>query len=374
MILPASVAERLPSRRAGGAAASRRGCAPRAPALIHAHFGTDGLKVLPLARALGVPLITHLRGYDVTLSRAALIGSGRPTWIRYALAARPADARRRPVPRRLGRARGSGRSRWAIRRSGRVTHYNGVDLDRFQPGDGPREPGLVLHVGRLVEKKGTAVLIDGAGRDRAGARLVVIGDGPLRGALERRAGARREGAFLGALPPDEVGAVDAARLGCSPRRASPRATATPKGCPTSSSRPRPRACRSSRRTIRAFPRRWRTARPASWCRRATRRRWRTGSAALLGSDDLRREMGAAARRLADERFDRARLTARLEAIYDEVAEPLARAQHELVAVGVAEGRERAPRLASVGGDFEGDAALGQAGGGSPRRRRRRARR
>src|SRR4051812_39045597 len=28
------------------------------PALIHANFGTDGLLVLPLARAMGLPLIT----------------------------------------------------------------------------------------------------------------------------------------------------------------------------------------------------------------------------------------------------------------------------------------------------------------------------
>ncbi|HVQ08190.1 MAG TPA: hypothetical protein VMS43_07120, partial [Allosphingosinicella sp.] len=43
-----------------------------------------------------------------------------------------------------------------------------------------------------------------------------------------------------------------------------------------------------------------------------------GLGALLGSDDLRSAMGSAARRLAEERFDRTRLTARLEAIYDEV--------------------------------------------------------
>ena len=46
------------------------------PRLIHAHFGTDGLKMLNLARALRLPLITHLRGYDVTRSRAALLASG----------------------------------------------------------------------------------------------------------------------------------------------------------------------------------------------------------------------------------------------------------------------------------------------------------
>ena len=53
MILPAGTAERLlfsARGRGGGIEARLRAAGPR---LIHAHFGTDGLKVLPLARALG---------------------------------------------------------------------------------------------------------------------------------------------------------------------------------------------------------------------------------------------------------------------------------------------------------------------------------
>jgi glycosyltransferase involved in cell wall biosynthesis len=42
-------------------------------------------------------------------------------------------------------------------------------------------------------------------------------------------------------------------------------------------------------------------------------------AELLGSESLRSKMGIAARRLAERKFDRQILTARLEAIYDEVA-------------------------------------------------------
>src|SRR6185437_507604 len=82
-------------------------------------------------------------------------------------------------------------------------HYNGVDLARFPPGSGG--PDLVLFVGRLVEKKGVEILIEAFARARAarpGASLVIIGDGPLRPRLERRAG---EGVrFLGALPPGDV--------------------------------------------------------------------------------------------------------------------------------------------------------------------------
>lgn len=200
LILPESAAERWRFRRGGGAMAERlRAAAPR---LIHAHFGTDGLTALPLARALGVPLVTSLRGYDVTRTDAALLRSGRLSWMRYALGKKRlqregalflavSDALREQA---IARGYPAERTR---------THYNGVDLERFHPGAGQREPGLILHVGRLVEKKGTRVLLDALARV-ADARLVIIGEGPLRRGLERRAGPNVR--FMGALPPDEVAA------------------------------------------------------------------------------------------------------------------------------------------------------------------------
>ena len=57
--------------------------AERRPALIHAHFGIDGVYALPLARRLGVPLVTTFHGYDATLSTAALLTS--PAWANYPL-------------------------------------------------------------------------------------------------------------------------------------------------------------------------------------------------------------------------------------------------------------------------------------------------
>src|SRR5207253_5377235 len=85
MIFPASVAERLAFSATGRGGRLEARLKAAGPRLIHAHFGTDGLKMLALARALKLPLITHLRGYDVTLTRPALIASGRASWSRYAL-------------------------------------------------------------------------------------------------------------------------------------------------------------------------------------------------------------------------------------------------------------------------------------------------
>jgi glycosyltransferase involved in cell wall biosynthesis len=315
MILPGGMAERLlfSARGRGGRIEARLRAA--GPKLIHAHFGTDGLKVLPLARALGVPLITHLRGYDVTLSKAALIGSGRPTWIRFALG--------------RGRLMREGTLFLAVSDALRdraialgypaertLTHYNGVDLDRFHPDGGRREPGLVLHVGRLVEKKGTAALIEAmAGVE--GARLAIIGDGPLRRALELRAGPSVQ--FLGPLPSDEV----AAWMRRASVLAAPSLTARDgdaEGLPNVVVE----AAASGLPVVATLH----SGIPEAVADGETGFLVAEGDVAtlaarigtLLGSEPVRREMGAAARLLAEARFDRARQTEMLEAIYDEVAE------------------------------------------------------
>jgi glycosyltransferase involved in cell wall biosynthesis len=181
------------------------------PAVLHAHFGTDGLLALPLARALGVPLVTTLRGYDINLSRRTLLLSGRSTWMGYAL------GRRRLIEggdlflavcdflRRRAIAAGFPEDRI-------VTHYNGVDVGRFRPGAEQREEGLILHVANLVTKKGTAQLIEAFAdvkREVSAARLTILGGGPLEGALRRQAaGLGLAGSihFAGHLGRDEVAA------------------------------------------------------------------------------------------------------------------------------------------------------------------------
>ena len=64
--------------------------------------------------------------------------------------------------------------------------YNGIDLTLFTPTD-ESTPGRIMAVGRLVEKKGFAVLVDACAilRDRGlDFDCRIIGDGPLQGALQ----------------------------------------------------------------------------------------------------------------------------------------------------------------------------------------------
>jgi glycosyltransferase involved in cell wall biosynthesis len=107
----------------------------------------------------------------------------------------------------------------ALAPAGRVELvYHGVDLGRFPAagvtrlgGDGSdaRHPATILSVARLVEKKGTDVLLDALARLPAELhwRFVHVGGGPLKPKLQRRAqqlGIEGRITWRGALAHDEV--------------------------------------------------------------------------------------------------------------------------------------------------------------------------
>ena len=87
----------------------------------------------------------------------------------------------------------------ALAPAGRVDLvYHGLDLSRYpaektgkaaKDGIDPGNPVVILSVGRLVEKKGTDVLLEALARLPGNLhwRLVHAGGGPLKGRLERRA-------------------------------------------------------------------------------------------------------------------------------------------------------------------------------------------
>jgi colanic acid/amylovoran biosynthesis glycosyltransferase len=86
---------------------------------------------------------------------------------------------------------------------------NAADLRRLDgAGEHQREAGLILSVARLIEKKGLADLVLACGllAERGEPhRLVVVGEGPLRAALETRAASSDASvAFLGPLPHEDV--------------------------------------------------------------------------------------------------------------------------------------------------------------------------
>ncbi len=289
-----------------------------APALVHAHFVPDGLRALPLARALGVPLVTTIHGYGVTRSRASLLGSGRLSWMRYAL-----FQRRLMDEGALFLAVSDALRRQALERGfppeRTLTHYLGIDLARFHPG--AREPASIVHVGRLVEKKGTAVLLRAFARVHAAqpeARLDIIGDGPLRGGLERLTGELGLGgavAFLGLLPPETI----AARVRSAALLAAPSVTARggdAEGLPTTVVEAMASAVPVVATHHSGIPEAVSDGITGFLVPEGAVDALAQRIAALLADPALAARMGAAGRALARERFDAVRQSSLLEAHYD----------------------------------------------------------
>ncbi|WP_426434900.1 glycosyltransferase [Bradyrhizobium genosp. P] len=202
----------------------KRSLEAEAPSLVHAHFGPDALDAWPLARALNLPMLVTLHGYD--------INTYRDWW-----EAGNAGAIMRSYPKRLLELASEPRVSFiavseAIRRraiefgisGGKVrVRYIGINSTKFRPGVTPitqRDP-RVLFVGRLVEKKGCQYLIEAMSivqNNVPTAQLIIVGSGPLRERLEHLA--RKLGVnsnFRGSQSSAYIKQeLDAARVFCLP--------------------------------------------------------------------------------------------------------------------------------------------------------------
>lgn len=156
------------------------------PTVIHAHFAVDALYAHTLARKLHVPLVTTLHGFDITTQRAVFLKSGSPSLMRYALLqTRVKDGGDAFIC--VSEFMRSQALKAGFPASKLIKHSIGVDVKAFTPNSTvPKQPTL-LHVARLVEKKGTAYLLKAFAevvKKIPDARLNIIGDGPLRAALQ----------------------------------------------------------------------------------------------------------------------------------------------------------------------------------------------
>lgn len=171
--------------------------------LVHAQFGTGGLRMLPLANALDIPLIVTFRGKDATRSP-------RKTDYRRGLQVLFRSAKLLTVSRSLAeRLIALGAPEDAVE-----VHYNGIPVDQFpfvervpvvEKIRGQREI-VFLQVSSFVEKKGhehTVRVFKRVLDEYPRCRLVFAGDGKLRKRIERMCvdlGIDDKTTFLGAVP------------------------------------------------------------------------------------------------------------------------------------------------------------------------------
>lgn len=192
--------------------------------LVHAHFATDALDAWPIARALDLPLLVTLHGYDVSTYREWWeAGNGGKRMRLYPR--RLLRLARRPQVRfvAVSEALRQRAIEFGIPADKIDVAYIGIDTSRFTPGGLPiaRRAPRVLFVGRLVEKKGCRHLIEAMAKvqpEIPAAELVVVGDGPLRQELQVLAQERGvRAAFRGALSGAEVKhELDGSRIFCLP--------------------------------------------------------------------------------------------------------------------------------------------------------------
>lgn len=176
------------------------------PALIHAHFGPNGVTALPLARALQVPLVVTFHGYDATVKEEYAWRSSYSYWVYFRNKDRLKHEARLFIAVSefiKGKLLEQGFPPDKI-----VVHYIGVDTEAFNSDPAVQRVPVVLCVGRLSEKKGCEYLIKAMAQVQAvmpDTELVIIGDGTLRRPLEELAEKLlRRYRFLGVQSPDIV--------------------------------------------------------------------------------------------------------------------------------------------------------------------------
>jgi glycosyltransferase involved in cell wall biosynthesis len=171
--------------------------------VIDAHYlWPDGVAAAEIARQLELPLLLTARGSDLNVLAgrrgiaARIATAGREAFACLAVSGALCD--------RFAAVTG-------LRREHVVEVRNGVDLERFRPGDRnaararlglPLEGRLLLGVGRLVSGKGFDVAVRALAMLPPDVSLALVGDGPERQPLLAAGGGRVH--CLGALGPDLV--------------------------------------------------------------------------------------------------------------------------------------------------------------------------
>jgi colanic acid/amylovoran biosynthesis glycosyltransferase len=156
------------------------------PDVIHVHYLVDAAFFAPVLQRLDIPVVVSGYGYDVSRFPRSLFGYGgrylrRSFGLTSLFTAMSEDMKRDMI--RLG-----------FPEAKVHVHYHGVDVQRFacdrrESADAHRL--RILIVGRLVPKKGHAILLRAlqllgdSWQVERGYELRVVGDGPMRARLAR---------------------------------------------------------------------------------------------------------------------------------------------------------------------------------------------
>lgn len=158
---------------------------------IHVHFAAEAaLDALRIARLTGIPYSVTAHAYEIYTRPANLAEKLR----RAAFVTVPCAYNREQL-RTAGLPVGNVHVRML-----------GTNTDAFRRREPYQADGLVLAVGRLIEKKGFATLLEAAGRRDLG-HVCIVGDGPVRDELEAliaRHGLADRVSMAGSQSPEQI--------------------------------------------------------------------------------------------------------------------------------------------------------------------------
>ena len=149
------------------------------PGVILAQFGFMGLRILPVATEMNIPVVVHFHGLDISSSL-------NNRWYRWSLLNKLADFSAIIVV-------GTHQKQWLLEQAVPENRVHlipcGVPTDEFRPsGKIHGDPVRFLAVSRLVEKKGLEYTIQAFAKVlqyHPTAQLDILGDGPLQKKLEQ---------------------------------------------------------------------------------------------------------------------------------------------------------------------------------------------
>lgn len=193
--------------------------------LVHAHFGTSAIDIWPYAKALDLPMLVTLHGFDISIYKEWWESGKR-------------GRRKRKYPQQLLKlaqepkvhflAVSSAIKERAIKfgiPAEKITvSYIGVNTEDFVPGPVSilERNNRILYVGRLVEKKGAKYLIESFAEVKKtvpNAELVIVGKGGMEEQLRNQVKQLNlaDVTFTGALTSAQVKEqIDNCKIFCLP--------------------------------------------------------------------------------------------------------------------------------------------------------------
>lgn len=171
-------------------------------ALIHAHFGPDGVYAMALAERLKVPFLVTFHGYDVTIPRTTMWRTGKLLYYQFIF--HEEELKRKAS----GFIAVSHFIHTKLLEKGYpeekiIQHYIGVDTAKFSPGRRADER-YILCVGRHTQKKGIDTLLRAFAQianKHPSVSLIQVGTGAMTAnlhALAKASGIDSRVRFLGA--------------------------------------------------------------------------------------------------------------------------------------------------------------------------------